>query len=707
MRLFCKVARILTALITASVIFVFSACNISLNTLSVTLEKPIDFSGIADTARMIESRADTKALSGENTELYINRNNGSVSVYDRISQKSWNSLPGFSNTFASDYILTVFDGERICSLDTAVCLDEKDGFSYKIEGNTVKAVYNLSYESISVSLPVTYSLWGGRISVSVDVNDVTLSEGNTLLSLSVLPYLGAVRYDINSSGLEAFGDYYVVPDSVGALMRTAVENDLKEMTFSVYGKEYYKEYVNAPLGAYGIKNGNNALSVTVTDGEEACFIRVLRSNADGQNINRIYPEFQITGISGTEDKVNIAEEGYDGRLCVVYETLNGESADYMGIANSVRHTLEAAGALHEKSEENEYPLFVSVIGSTNGNKKTLASSLQQAENLLSILKGKGINDINMILEGFMKNGLDARNGCGGISSAVGRGKDIDELSSYAARQQLKLFYGAYLLTDSRTMSDIRNISGKSVLYNVKNPLAPYIGTDEFTREYASVTDVSAAFSDVLDFLEKESISGLCISDSNDKTVLSDYSAAKGNCSHYNDELRKNLSAAKVKGELMVSGFSLNTAEYADYVKDVSFTTSYPEDDGYTAVPFIPAVIHASVVYSGNAVNSNSLPVLQLLKSIEYGAVPYYIWTFASQSDKFYELTLTDAVEFYLDMKDNLGGLSGRCMTDHYEVDGGVYCTEYEGGTKVYVNYNNYSVLIGEVAVMPYDYLRIG
>ena len=90
-------------------------------------------------------------------------------------------------------------------------------------------------------------------------------------------------------------------------MRTAVENDLKEMTFSVYGKEYYKEYVNAPLGAYGIKNGNNALSVTVTDGEEACFIRVLRSNADGQNINRIYPEFQITGISGTEDKVNIAE----------------------------------------------------------------------------------------------------------------------------------------------------------------------------------------------------------------------------------------------------------------------------------------------------------------------------------------------------------------------------------------------------------------
>lgn len=707
MRLYNKTVRMLTALITVSVIFIFSSCNISLNAESVTLGTSVDFTGQNSGFRMIEKRAGTKVLSGENVELYLDEKSGAVSIYDRISQKIWNSLPDFENSYAADYILSIFDGEKICSLDTSTCLNSKDGFSYEIKDNCVYAVYKLSYESISVKFPVTYSLSGGRIKVFVKTEDITVSEGNTLISLTVLPYLGAVKYDINNSGIEVLADYFLVPDGVGAIMRTAVENDITEMTFSVYGKEYYKEYVNAPFGAYGIKNGENALSVTVTDGEENCFIKVLRSNADEHNINRIYPEFQITEISASEGKVNIAQDSFNGNISVVYETLNGENADYMGIANSVRQVLVGAGVLPEKTGESEYPLFVSVAGSTDGTKKTLTTSLQQTENLLSILKGKGVNEINIILEGFMKNGFDAKNGSVDISSAVGRNKDLDELSSYAARQQLKLFLGSAILTDSAGTAKAKNIFGENVSYSAENPLFPYIGTDEFLRKYMSASDISAAFSDILVFLDKENISGLCITDSDAKTVIADYSSKDSSLTYYNDVLKSNLSAAKVDNELMVSGFSLNTAEYADYIKDVFFETGYPEDSGYTAVPFIPAVIHSSCLYSGYAANTFAVPTLQLLKSIEYGAVPYYIWVFSSQSDKFYELTLGEAVDSYLDMKENLGDLASKRMTDHYETESGVFCTEYEGGTKVYVNYNNYSVLIGEVAVMPYDYLRIG
>ena len=68
-------------------------------------------------------------------------------------------------------------------------------------------------------------------------------------------------------------------------------------------------------------------------------------------------------------------------------------------------------------------------------------------------------------------------------------------------------------------------------------------------------------------------------------------------------------------------------------------------------------------------------------------------------------TLTPAL--YLEAKEKIGDLTSKRMTDHFEYESGVFCTVYDGGTKVYVNYNNYSVLIGEVVVMPYDYLRIG
>ncbi len=708
MRLYKKTVRIISALIIIFTAFGLSSCNMSLNADSINLSEAVDFTGQNDSSkRMIEKRAEKKVLSGDNTELYLDEKTGAVSIYDRVSQKIWNSLPAFKNSFASDYIISVYDGERICYLDTASCLDEKNGFSYDIEDNTVNVQYNLSYNSIAVGLPVTYSLNGGCIDVSVDIEKCTVSEGNTLISLSVLPFLGAVRYDTDDFGYEVFADYFLVPDGPGALLRTAVESRFSEMTFSVYGKDYYKDNVKASLAAYGIKNGDNALAVTVTDGDENCYIKVFRSNADECNINRIYPEFQITEISGAEGEVNISKSSFNGIVTVSYETLSGESADYMGMAVSVRQALSGAGLISDVTDKNEYPLFVSVISSTDGTKKTTVTSFQQAENLLSILKGKGINEINLILEGFMKNGLDSTAGCTDISKNAGKNKEFNDLTSYASKQQLKLFLGVNLLTDSKGSSAVKSISGDNAQYLLKNPLAPYIGISDFSRKYSSYSKVSSAFSDVLSFLDKESINGLYISDSDDKTVMSDASLKDVSLTFYNESLKKNLSSVKVDRYLMTNGFSLNTFEFTDYINNLVFNTHYPEDGGYSAVPFVPAVIHSSCVYSGVAANTFSAPRLQLLKSVEYGAAAHFMWVFSTQSDKFYELTLSEAVDFYLEAKEKIGDLTSKRMTDHFEYESGVFCTVYDGGTKVYVNYNNYSVLIGEVVVMPYDYLRIG
>ena len=88
-------------------------------------------------------------------------------------------------------------------------------------------------------------------------------------------------------------------------------------------------------------------------------------------------------------------------------------------------------------------------------------------------------------------------------------------------------------------------------------------------------------------------------------------------------------------------------------------------------------------------------------------MPHYSWNFNENSDKYYEYSLTEVVEFCLKAKSELGDLTSKRITGHEKIADGVTCTVFEGGVRVYVNYNNYSVIIGEVAVMPYDYLRIG
>ena len=56
--------------------------------------------------------------------------------------------------------------------------------------------------------------------------------------------------------------------------------------------------------------------------------------------------------------------------------------------------------------------------------------------------------------------------------------------------------------------------------------------------------------------------------------------------------------------------------------------------------------------------------------------------------------------------DELGEL-GQCrIVSHSETESNVFCTGYDNGALVYVNYNNYSVNIGDISVLPYDYIRI-
>lgn len=700
-----KYASILLSAVLSALIILSCGCS-DVNSFGKLSVSSVKTNHGSSSFRIYDKASSEKVLTGDGCSLYFDKKSGGIALFDNDSTALFSSLPDFSNSFAASFIVSVSDGKDIHYLDTSIHSAENKAIEFSEKDGAFNVTYRIKKGDISLTLPVSFILRGTVLEASCDFALVEKSEGLTVISLAFLPYFGAVRYTAGDGGLSALEDYYVVPDGVGAVMHTALEDDNRSAVFSVYSKEYHEYCVPCSLGAYGIKREDSALAVTVTEGEENSLIKVFRSNADTENINRIYPEFIITPVSGLSGNIKAAES-YKGKITVSYELLSGKNASYIGIATSVRQNLIKNSLLKDSISENEYPLYVRVTGSVDGTKTESVTSFQQAENLLNILKSKGINNINMILEGFFRKGLSADSSSKiGVSSAAGGEADLSALLNFSSTQSLRVFAGIDFLTSASTLDASKGIFGEKTELIRKNELAPYIGDENLKTYYVRPSVLSSGTRNIVSLMKEFPFAGVSILDSSE-THGAFYDNSGDSFGKYYDEINSCLSAVSSVSSVMLRGSSFNTVKNADYLDRVSFSSSLPVTEAYRTVPFIPAVLHGSVIYSGDAANTTEFSRLQLLKSAEYGAAISYLWNFSENSDKYYENNLSEAVDFYLKAEKDFSDLSSKRITDHFIYEDGVFCTEYEGGVRIYVNYNNYSVIIGDVAVMPYDYLRIG
>ena len=153
---------------------------------------------------------------------------------------------------------------------------------------------------------------------------------------------------------------------------------------------------------------------------------------------------------------------------------------------------------------------------------------------------------------------------------------------------------------------------------------------------------------------------------------------------------------KREGLLMVTGGNAYTFADADRILDIPVKTS-----GYSildeAVPFLQLVLHGNVGYSSIPGNLFNNETKDFLKWVEYGCLPYYRLTGASAA----EMRYTDCNTLYTSqfsqwqpratdicrqMQSALGDTVAAQMVSHRKVVNDVYCTTYDNGIAVYVNY---------------------
>ena len=307
-----------------------------------------------------------------------------------------------------------------------------------------------------------------------------------------------------------------------------------------------------------------------------------------------------------------------------------------------------------------------------------------------------------MLEGALSGGLYQSGSYNALRSAGGR-KDLSDLCDYAAAQNFDVYASVNLLAAGNSFGSATDLAGEKQSRFVENPLSPYISSAGKIVYLASSDTVDGNTLRLLNRTKRLGVAGYAVTDAG--TVYADH-GRENDASALRQTVNENLKALSSQNRLMLRYAGFGALRYADVITEMSFTPAFAESAAYQATPFLPAVVHGTLVYSGSAANTDSLYILELLKCVEYGAAPYVRWVFSGQSPLFYELNYSEISEFYVKAAEQLADLSSLRIVGHEKIEEGVFGTTYENGSIVIVNYNNYSANVGNITVPPYDFIRI-
>ncbi len=688
-------ALLIPVIIAAVCFFVFSGADsdkirISEKELSVAAETA-DESLLISTAK--RSAMKEIAASGM-LKMYLDEKTVTVCIYDVISGALYRSLP------------EKYAGEKPSALSIDVLIDGReytlssqsdslafDCTEYELteDGVTVTYSFRRSLEGrkkIDISVPVSYVLADGVLAVSVDCAKIYCGGNAVITSVSLLEFFGA-----DSDAKK--GDYILLPEGCGAIVDLSEKAEsFEKISLPVYGGDPAvsgeQEY-DVTVGAFGRKSGNGAFVCLISEGEALSEITACKA-LKKEGYNRVSTAFNITPLS-VKKYVYISEKTYEGTLQLSYRFLNGDNADYIGMASAVRELLIRQGKLCEsgKAQENYYPFNLSLVMSQEAEDESGKASVKaltsytQAYELLTFLKAKGFGDMNVRLTGVYDKGDT------GIFGLKDKSDEKKLMLSAADDGSVRFFADSLLISGKRgSVTDLENERlPYENIHRIKDGLSSYISE-----------------------IRQENIYGVCIDDAGE-VLTSDFGKLRFS---FRENVKNSLydvfSAICASKALMISKGNLYSVKYADCVIDLPGDALIAKRDDISEVPFIQAILHGITDYSHPAANLTEDITLSMLKAAEYGALPHFEWsctpvTEDDAEDKLYYMnSISQAKAFYDRMKSDFAEIKGRRITAHKKVKEDVYLTVFGEECSVYVNYSNNAVSVSGITVGAKSYAVI-
>jgi hypothetical protein len=341
--------------------------------------------------------------------------------------------------------------------------------------------------------------------------------------------------------------------------------------------------------------------------------------------------------------------------------------------------------------------------------------------MITRMKSKGINSIYLRYKGALSGGLDQSDiSEAGFMGSLGGKSGFIALSDYMTTQKMELYLDINLLSSRKKILFNESqksavIDGKAAAVSSPNELSPYIGDKSFEQYLRPVNDIEKVVLDTLTTFRYTAFTGFCYNDAG-RILYSDFSGSGSNRQASALTIAQQLKSLSTGRKIMADGCNFYAMKNVDVLVNMPLNSTVTTDPAYQEVPFIQLIMHGIVDYSGSPINEAKSTQDMMLKYIEYGACPSYEWCYtefnsgADNTDTFYyDDWLKDAVAYYTKANDALLDLRDSRMVSHTKIADGIYRTEYDGNSLIYVNYTNKDYKVNEAGgftVKAKDFLRI-
>lgn len=572
-------------------------------------------------------------------------------------------------------------------------------------------------------IPVNYVLTEEGLSVNVPTEEIQFENSFRLYSLKVLPFFGTVSNGSNGN--------MVIPDGSGALVdintksKASISLPFYGQDYSLRTKDYAENMEQATLPVFGMQVedktfGENGFVVHVSDGEGQGSVECHPATSIHPfsyigSTYEIHPfeTFKSEGAAKAAELQKYSEERYKGDITIDYYFLNGDQSDYIGMAKKIRNLYfgdkEKLTADKTKFYYETYGEILrkeTLVGYAY-NAKAQMTTVSQAKEIYEKLKAGGVQNISMRYNNWCSDEyVNTLSKIGKLSKKLGDKDEFSKLIQLVEQDGGTLYPNLELLLDK----DSGDLSAATWhLKMIEGTLADYAGrvnlyqegvTVPFDRTIVKSSKILSELNDITKKMNKFGATGYSLSTIG-STLFADYT--KKTLAHrdeakdaYVEVLKKATSEGEKK--LMVEMGNAYTYDYADDIINISLGNSNLLFES-ESIPFVQIVVHGYISYAGSALNLSDNKEMTLLKSVEYGANPYYVLNYASPSavknsnysslfSTNYERWYEEACADYKAMANVLDGVQSSCIESHKHLAKDVYMTTYENGTSVIVNYSS-------------------
>lgn len=659
-------------------------------------------------------------------ELFVDPQTVSFGIFETGNNRFWSALPLLDSIAegkkpindASMATLKVLGGSDIYYLNTQDNSLLFNKSSYEKIQDGVKFTYDLfpdkqtadkseySQKDIGFRIVITVTLKDGSMLVNCTHENLTKNPDAFIENIDLLNSFGAYNDSLDE-------DFLLVPDGCGAIIKTSIyDESFESVALSVYGNDPSSDKSDidgeAIIPAFGIKHGKTAFVSLIENADAISTIKAEKATSLNE-YNRVYSTFNITPIQYKNEKLYISENSYNGEIALCYRFLTGINATYSGLASACREQLIRNSVLSTKSvATSDYlPFFLTVsaaVTSDSGIVNTLvpATTFEQATDMLTHMKSKGINNVNVRYTGVYKGGPDSIiSSTSGFNNESGGEKSLSELIEYTSKQKMNVYFDINLLSGN-------NVPSKNIVKNIYNNNSSYTPSTFTSEFYESLPEsrflmkadaIRNTVSALISNNESVDFSGYCINDAA-SVLYSDFSKKGLNRQDSAATISSTVSPLSTGKSTMAVKGNFYILKSVDSIINMPLEISASNSGAYESVPFVPLVLHGIVDYTGEPLNTRINKEETMLKYIEYGACPHFAWSYEpmsnnAETDKYYyDTTVNSAAEYYQKANSILNDLRDARMTDHYSVSDGIFCTEYDTGSLIYVNYTdeNYEIL---------------